>query len=38
MRNAEHVELGWFTPGEARRLELADARYLELFARAVELR
>jgi hypothetical protein len=33
VRNAEHVELGWFTPSEARELNLADPAYLELFAR-----
>jgi 8-oxo-dGTP diphosphatase len=33
LRNAEHVALGWFTPSEARRLDLADPAYLELFAR-----
>lgn len=33
LRNAEHVELGWFTPSEARQLNLADPAYLELFAR-----
>ena len=33
LRNAEHVELGWFTPREARGLNLADPAYLELFAR-----
>ena len=33
LRNAEHVELGWFTPREARGLNLADPVYLELFAR-----
>jgi len=33
LRNAEHVQLGWFTPSEARGLELADPAYLELFAR-----
>ena len=38
LRNAEHVELGWFTPGEARGLNLADPVYLELFARVEALR
>ena len=33
LRNAEHVELGWFTPSEARGLNLADPAYLEVFAR-----
>jgi 8-oxo-dGTP pyrophosphatase MutT (NUDIX family) len=33
LKNAEHVELGWFTPSEARELNLADPVYLELFAR-----
>ena len=31
LRNAEHVELEWFTPREARGLNLADPFYLELF-------
>ena len=35
LRNAEHVELGWFTPSEARGLSLADPVYLELFARVM---
>jgi 8-oxo-dGTP pyrophosphatase MutT (NUDIX family) len=38
LKNAEHVQLGWFTPSEARILELADPAYLELFARVEELR
>ena len=33
LRNAEHVELGWFTPREARELNVADPAYFELFAR-----
>ena len=33
LRNAEHVELGWFTPSEARELNLADPASLECFAR-----
>ena len=33
VKNAEHVELGRFTPSEARELNLADPAYLELFAR-----
>jgi hypothetical protein len=33
LRNAEHVELGWFTPGEAREMNVADPAYLELFDR-----
>jgi 8-oxo-dGTP pyrophosphatase MutT (NUDIX family) len=33
LRNAEHVAPGWFTPAEARRLDLADQAYLELFVR-----
>jgi len=33
LRNTEHVELGWFTPREARELKVADPAYLELFAR-----
>jgi 8-oxo-dGTP pyrophosphatase MutT (NUDIX family) len=33
LRNEEHVELGWFTPSEARGLNLAHPAYLELFAR-----
>lgn len=37
LRNAEHVELGWFTPSEARGLNLADLGYLELFARVEAL-
>ena len=32
VRNAEHVELGWFTPDEARGLNLADPVYLERLA------
>ena len=37
LRNPEHVELGWFTPREARDLDLADPAYLELFARVEAL-
>jgi 8-oxo-dGTP diphosphatase len=33
LRNTEHVELGWFTPLEARELKVADPAYLELFGR-----
>jgi hypothetical protein len=33
LRNEEHVELGWFTPLEARELKVADPAYLELFGR-----
>jgi len=31
--NAEHDELGWFTPAEARALPLADPAYISLFSR-----
>ena len=33
LANAEHDELGWFRPGEARNLPLADPAYVELLAR-----
>ena len=33
LRNAEHVELAWFTPREARGLTLADPAYIELLDR-----
>jgi len=33
LRNAAHVELGWFTARNARELNVADPVYLELFAR-----
>lgn len=33
LRNAEHVELRWFTSREARELNVADPAYHELFAR-----
>lgn len=33
LRNDEHVELGWFTPSEARKLDLADPAFLRLFSR-----
>jgi hypothetical protein len=36
-RSAEHVELGWFTPSEARGLPLSDPAYRELFARVEAL-
>jgi 8-oxo-dGTP diphosphatase len=38
LRNTEHVELGWFTPTEARELNVADPAYIELFARVDALR
>jgi 8-oxo-dGTP pyrophosphatase MutT (NUDIX family)/GNAT superfamily N-acetyltransferase len=37
LKNPEHVELGWFTPREARELNLADPAYLELLARVEAL-
>jgi 8-oxo-dGTP diphosphatase len=37
LRNDEHVELGWFTPSEARGLTVADPAYRELFARVEAL-
>ena len=37
IRNAEHDELAWFTPVEARRLQLADPGYVDLFHRVEAL-
>ena len=35
--NAEHDKLAWFTPIQARRLQLADPDYIDLFARVEAL-
>ena len=37
IRNAEHDELAWFTPREARRLRLADPGYVDLLDRVEAL-
>ncbi len=37
IRNAEHDKLAWFTPMEARRLQLADPGYVDLVDRVEAL-
>ena len=37
IRNAEHDKLAWFTLKDARRLQLADPAYVDLFSRVEAL-